>query len=150
MRAAKILATVTMILLAGQTMMAQRTNAKTWADYITYDMESNPLYFRQLRDFMRGVADGGPTPSGHRTPTVIVVLPVFVIDPTALEANAWMVQQTLAQGVHGLILPRARNPEAVKHFVRAARYPIAKQGADVLGIGTREKGRRYTKRSMPW
>src|SRR5947209_20370716 len=35
-----------------------RKNAKTWADYITYDMESNPLDFRQLRDFMRGLADG--------------------------------------------------------------------------------------------
>jgi 4-hydroxy-2-oxoheptanedioate aldolase len=117
-----------------------KKNAKTWADYITYDMESNPLDFKQLREFMKGLVDGGPTPSGHRTPAVIVVLPIFGIEETGVDANAWMVQQALAQGVHGIILPRARNPEAVKRFVRAVRYPIAKQSQDVIGYGTRGWG----------
>jgi len=117
-----------------------KKNAKTWADYITYDMESNPLDFRLLREFMKGLVDGGPTPSGHRTPTVIVVLPVFGIEEASVVANAWMVQQALAQGAHGIILPRARNPEAVKRFVRAARYPIGKQSQDVIGVGTRGWG----------
>jgi 4-hydroxy-2-oxoheptanedioate aldolase len=117
-----------------------KKNAKTWADYLTFDMESNPLDFKLLRDFMKGLVDGGPTPSGHRTPAVIVVLPIFGIEETSVDANAWMVQQALAQGVHGIILPRARNPEAVKRFVRAARYPIGKQAQDVIGYGTRGWG----------
>jgi 4-hydroxy-2-oxoheptanedioate aldolase len=117
-----------------------KKNAKTWADYLMYDNESNPLDFRQLRDFMKGLVDGGPTPSGHRTPAVIIVLPIFGIDAASVDANAWMVQQALAQGVHGIILPRARNPEAVKRFVRAVRYPIGKQAQDVIGVGTRGWG----------
>jgi 4-hydroxy-2-oxoheptanedioate aldolase len=114
--------------------------AKTWADYITYDMENNPLDFRLLHEFMRGLVDGGPTPSGHRTPAVIVVLPVYGTDAATIDANAWMVQQALLQGVHGIILPRARGPEAVKHFVRAVRYPFQKQELNVLGYGTRGWG----------
>jgi 4-hydroxy-2-oxoheptanedioate aldolase len=117
-----------------------KKNAKTWADYILYDMESNPLDFRQLRDFMRGLVDGGPTPSGHRTPAVIVVLPLFGIDAAAVEAGSWMVQQALAQGVHGLLLARARDAEAVKRFVRAVRYPFQKTALDTLGYGTRGWG----------
>ncbi len=114
--------------------------AQTWADYITYDMEHNPLDFGKLRDFMRGLVDGGPTPSGHRTPAVIVVLPVLGLDAATMEAGAWVVQQTLAQGVHGAHLARARDPEAVKRFVRAARYPFQKRGVEVLGEGTRGWG----------
>lgn len=98
--------------------------ARTWADYIVYDMEANPLDFRALHDLMRGLVEGGPTPSGHRTPAVI----------------AWMIQQALLQGVHGLLLARARHPEAVKRFVQAARYPIHKQADEVVGIGTRGWG----------
>jgi 4-hydroxy-2-oxoheptanedioate aldolase len=137
--------------------------AKTWADYITYDMESNPLDFRQLRDFMRGLADGGPTPSGHRTPAVIVVLPMFGVDVNGTEANAWMVQQALAQGVHGLLLARAREPEAVARFIRAARYPFQKSGLETIGYGTRGWGsqnfaaeiwgvdaKRYLQVADPW
>jgi len=114
--------------------------AKTWADYITFDMENNPLDFTLLHNFMRGLVDGGPTPSGHRTPAVIVVLPVYGTDAATLDANAWMVQQALLQGVHGIILARARDPEAVKHFVRAVRYPFEKKDVDVLGYGTRGWG----------
>jgi 4-hydroxy-2-oxoheptanedioate aldolase len=136
---------------------------KTWADYITYDMESNPLDFRQLRDFMRGLVDGGPTPSGHRTPAVIVVLPMFGVDVNAAEANGWMVQQALAQGVHGLLLARAREPEAVARFIRAARYPFQKSALETIGYGTRGWGsqnfaaeiwgvdaKRYLQIADPW
>ena len=140
-----------------------RKNAKTWADYLMFDMESNPLDFRLLREFMKGLVDGGPTPSGHRTPAVIVVLPVFGIEETSVDANAWMVQQALAQGVHGILLPRARNPEAVRRFVRAVRYPIGKQAQEVIGYGTRGWGsqnyaaeiwgvdsKRYLQIADPW
>lgn len=117
-----------------------RKEAKTWADYVTYNMEHNPLDFKLLRDFMRGLVDGGPTPSGHRTPTVIVVLPVLGLDVPTMQGSAWVVQQCLAQGVHGVHLARARSPEAVKKYVQAARYPFHKQGASVLGEGTRGWG----------
>ena len=51
-----------------------------------------------------------------------------------------MVQQALAQGVHGVHLARARDPEGVKRFVQAARYPIHKQATDTLGVGLRGWG----------
>ncbi len=51
-----------------------------------------------------------------------------------------MVQQALAQGVHGVHLARARDPEGVKRFVQAARYPIHKQAIDIVGEGLRGWG----------
>ena len=80
---------------------------------------------------MRGLVDGGPTRSGHRTPAVIVTLPMDGTDEHAVRANAWMIKQTLAAGVHGLLLCHAETPAAVKAFVDAARYPfhVGRQGA---------------------
>ncbi len=109
--------------------------AQTWADYINYDMEHSPYDVSELADFMQGLADGGPTKSGHRTPAVIVVLPVGGISEDAIKANYWMVKQVLATGVHGILLVHARSPEAVREFVRAARYPFHKQA---VGNGLEE------------
>ena len=114
--------------------------ADTWADYIVYNMEHQPLDFGSLREFMRGLVDAGPTPSGHRTPTVIVVLPLLGLDEETVKAGGWMVEQALAQGVHGMHLARARDPGAVKRFVQAARYPIHKQAVDTVGEGLRGWG----------
>jgi len=114
--------------------------AQTWADYIVYDMEHRPLDFSRLRDFMRGLVDGGPTPSGHRTPAVIVVLPLLGLDENSFMGGSWMVQQALLQGVHGIHLPRARDPQAVIRYVQAARYPIHKQKIDEIGEGVRGWG----------
>ncbi len=114
--------------------------AQTWADYIIYNMEHQPLDFGLLREFMQGLVEGGPTPSGHRTPTVIVSLPLLGLDEATAQAGGWMVQQALAQGIHGVHLARARDPEAVKRFVQAARYPIHKQAVDVVGEGLRGWG----------
>src|SRR5690242_15807982 len=50
--------------------------ARTWADYIMYDMEHAPFDVAALSEFMRGLSEGGPTKSGHRTPAVVVTLPV--------------------------------------------------------------------------
>jgi 4-hydroxy-2-oxoheptanedioate aldolase len=96
--------------------------ARTWADYITYEMEHGPFDVGGLRDFMRGLADGGPTASGHRTPTVIVTLPATGADLQLFRANAWMVSQVLATGVHGILLCHAESPEAVSAFVESTRY----------------------------
>lgn len=114
--------------------------AQTWADYVLYNMEHNPLDFTLLRRFMEGLVDGGPTPSGHRTPTVIVVLPLLGLDGETVKVGGWMVEQALAQGVHGIHLARARDPEAVKRFVQSARYPNHKQAIEVVGEGLRGWG----------
>ena len=60
--------------------------AATKADYITYEMEHGPLDFKELRDFMRGLVDAGPTRTGHKTPAVIVTLPISGTTD-ALRAN---------------------------------------------------------------
>ncbi len=114
--------------------------ATTWSDYIVYNMEHQPLDFGLLREFMRGLVNAGPTPSGHRTPTVIVVLPLLGLDEETVKAGGWMVEQALAQGVHGVHLARARDPAAVRRFVQAARYPVNTQAVDIVGEGLRGWG----------
>ena len=109
--------------------------AGTWADYINYEMEHGPLDFTALRQFMKGLVDGGPTKSGHRTPAVIATLPVLGIDEMHMRANFWVVQQALLCGIHGILLCHAREPEAVKWLVRASRYPHAKPEAPGVGEG---------------
>lgn len=104
-------------------------------DYLNYEMEHGALDFSALRSFMQGLVDGGPTRSGHRTPTVIATLPVLGIDELHMRANFWVVQQTLLCGVHGILLCHARDPEAVKWMVRAARYPHAQPDVPELGEG---------------
>ncbi|MBN2354620.1 hypothetical protein JXO59_00820 [candidate division KSB1 bacterium] len=117
-----------------------KKSAKTWADYIYFNMEHNPVDFGLLREFMRGLVDGGPTPSGHRTPTIIAILPVLGLDAETFKGGSWMVQQALAQGVHGLHLCRAQSPEAVRLFVQAARYPFQRIGEEELDEGVRGWG----------
>ena len=115
--------------------------AKTWADILMYDMEGEAMDFTQLRNFMQGLADGGPTRSGHRTPVVIVTLPLYGLDATTVTANHWMIQQALACGIHGLHLCHARNPKAVAAFVAASRYEIHRQsGGSGLPEGLRMFG----------
>jgi 4-hydroxy-2-oxoheptanedioate aldolase len=114
--------------------------ARTWADYIYFNMEHSPVDFGLLREFMKGLVDGGPTPSGHRTPTVIAIVPALGLDAETFKGGSWMVQQALAQGVHGVHLCRARSPEAVKLFVEAARYPFHNAGRESLDEGVRGFG----------
>ncbi len=67
-----------------------KKDAQTYADYISYDMEHAPFDVKGLAEYMRGLVAGGPTKSGHRTPAVIVNVPVNGIDEAAVRANAWM------------------------------------------------------------
>ena len=137
--------------------------AKTDYDYINYEMEHGALDFTALRGFMQGLVDGGPTVSGHRTPAVIATLPVLGISAAHMEANFWVVQQALLCGIHGILLCHAREPEAIKWLVRAARYPHAKPeapgvGEGMLGNGSQGyassiwgiSGDEYQKRADPW
>jgi len=116
-----------------------KKDAQIYADYISYDMEHAPYDIKGLADYMRGLVAGGPTKSGHRTPPVIVNVPVNGIDEAAVRANAWMFQQVLATGVHGIMLTHADSPGAVRAFVEAVRFPIHKQGVD-KGINEGRRG----------
>ena len=116
-----------------------KKDAQTYADYISYDMEHAPYDIRGLAEYMKGLVAGGPTRSGHRTPTVIVNVPVNGTDEGAVRANAWMFAQVLATGVHGILLTHADTPGAVRAFVEAVRLPIHKQGLD-HGINEGRRG----------
>jgi 4-hydroxy-2-oxoheptanedioate aldolase len=115
-----------------------KADAQTYADYISYDMEHAPFDVKGLADYMGGLVAGGPTRSGHRTPAVIVNVPVNGTDEAAVHANAWMFAQVLATGVHGVVLTHADTPGAIRAFVEAVRLPIHMQG---VGNGLNE-GRR--------
>lgn len=112
--------------------------AKTWADFITYDVEHGPYDISKLADFMRGLVAGGPTRSGHRSPAVIVTLPMNGNSEASVSANSWIIKQVLATGVHGLLLVHAESPAAVKAFVQHSRYPFNRAG---VGEGL-DEGRR--------
>ncbi len=136
---------------------AGREAARTWADYIAYEMEHGPFDISGLHEFMRGLADGGPTASGHRTPAVIPTLPVLGADEASFKAGAWMVSQALAAGVHGILLCHAESPAAVAAFVESTRYPFASPdgrrgsggqatAAAIWGVTTQE----YLAKAEPW
>ena len=135
--------------------------AGTKADYITYEMEHGPMDFKELREFMRALVEAGPTRTGHKTPAVVVTLPISGV-PDAVRANAWMIQQTLAAGVHGILLCNAESPEAARIMIESARYPFAPHVAG-LAQGTRGNGSQsyastvwglnaneYMRRADPW
>ena len=123
----------------------------TWADYLIAEFEHGSFDPAALGEFMRGLVDAGPTRSGHRTPAVICTLPTDGTDENVMRANAWMVKQVLARGVHGILLCHAESPAAVKVFVESARYPFQSIGvtdnattASASGNGetTLDQGRR--------
>ena len=125
-----------------------REDAGTWADY------------------MRGMVEGGPTRSGHRTPAIIVEAPVNGTDEANVRFNVWQFRQILGRGVHGILLCQAETAYAVRAFIEACRYPHHAAGVDpaipspvqrmrgaqrssrggdgMLGIGTRGRGSEAT------
>ncbi len=140
-------------------------DAGTWADYINVGMEHGAFDMTGLADYMRGLVDGGPTRSGHRTPAVIVEAPVNGIDEAHVRFNAWQFRQILGRGVHGILLCQAESAGAARAFVESCRYPHLLAGQDAalatpidrlrgatspapaagkLGIGTRGRGSETT------
>ncbi len=115
-------------------------DAQTYADYISYDMEHAPFDVKGLQEYMRGLVAGGPDRSGHRTPAVIVNVPVNGMDAEAVHANAWMFNQVLATGVHGVMLTHADDPGAIRAFVEAVRFPIHHEGVGVDGLPEGRRG----------
>ncbi len=120
-------------------------DARTWADYINVGMEHGSFNMPGLDEYVRGLVDGGPTRSGHRTPAVFVEAPVAGMSADMVRYNAWQFRQILGRGVHGVLLCQAETPEAVAVFVESCRYPINRIGAgDRLGVGTRGIGSEST------
>ena len=107
-----------------------KEQAKTWADFLITDFEHYPFDVLGLREFMRGLVDGGPTNSGHRTPTVISSLPSNARTVDEVRTNAWQVRQVLSTGVHGILHTHARQADAVKAFIEECRYPFQTAGLD--------------------
>jgi 4-hydroxy-2-oxoheptanedioate aldolase len=115
--------------------------AKTWADMIVYEMEHGVFDLEALRQFMKGLVDGGPTKSGHRIPYVTATLPVVGLDEAYMRANTWVIDQVLATGVMGIDLCHARDPKAIEVLVQASRYPFERPGIKQLPLeGLRGSG----------
>src|SRR5207244_2235871 len=115
-------------------------------------------------EYMMGLVEGGPTPSGHPTPPIIVEAPVNGTDEANVRHNAWQFRQILGRGVHGVLLCQAESAAAVRAFVESCRYPHHPEGVDpelpsplarlagetgvarppLLGTGTRGRGSEAT------
>ena len=104
--------------------------SQTWADMIQYDFEHSPFDTVGLSQFMQGLHDGGPTPSGHPTPTVITTVPSNCMTPEEVLYNAWQIRHVLSTGAHGILHTHARRADAVATFVAASRYVFQKIGRD--------------------
>ena len=78
--------------------------SQTYCDAINYEMENDSFSIDGLRNFMQGLVDGGPTPSGHRTPMVFATIPAWGFDGPSMRANVWQIAQCLAAGVHGVLI----------------------------------------------
>ena len=121
-----------------------KKDASIWADYINIGMEHGAFDMGGLEAYMDGLVDGGPTPSGHVTPTVIVELPVQGESADIIRYNAWQIRQILARGVHGILLCEATTPDAVAAFVESCRYKINEIGVGFgLKDGTRGVGSEF-------
>lgn len=139
-----------------------RQMAGTLADYINVSMEHGAFDMPGLAAFMRGLVDGGPTASGHRTPAVIVDLPPEGTSAADIRANAWVFKQALARGVHGILLCHAEDPEAVRTLVQVCRYafrgatggaPEGRRGAGGQGMAAHAWGvdvDEYARLADPW
>lgn len=115
-------------------------DSQTWADMLLVDFEHHPFDTVGLTQFMRGLKDGGPTPSGHLTPTVVCTLPSNAISPEEVRYNAWQARHVLAAGLHGILHTHTRTAESVKAFVQITRYPFQSLKRDVIGEGLRGAG----------
>jgi 4-hydroxy-2-oxoheptanedioate aldolase len=141
-----------------------REDAVTWADYINVGMEHGAFDMAGLAEYLAGLVEGGPTRSGHRTPTIIVEAPVNGTDEANVRYNAWQFRQILGRGAHGVLLCQAETAGAARAFVESCRYPHHPEGVDpslptplarmngaagaprlpALGTGTRGRGSEAT------
>ena len=127
-----------------------REDAGTWADYMNVGMEHGAFDMTGLAEYMRGLVDGGPTRSGHRTPAIIVEAPVNGTDEANVRFNAWQFRQILGRGVHGILLCQAETADAVRAFIESCRYPHHPAGVDACDpVAGGAHARRARVRHMP-
>lgn len=108
---------------------------KTYADAINIEFEHGLYDLKDLREFMRGLKDGGGTRSGHRFPATFVTPPVLGLNENYMMANSWVLGQIWDAGVTGIHICHARDPKAIEvgaHF--ASRYPFATPKLKTEGI----------------
>jgi 4-hydroxy-2-oxoheptanedioate aldolase len=100
-----------------------KADAQTFADYLSYDMEHAPFDVKGLAEYMKGLAAAGPGEEHHRTPAVIVNVPVNGTDEATVRANAWMFHRCWPPACTAscCAMPIRRAPFA---FVEAVRLPI--------------------------
>jgi 4-hydroxy-2-oxoheptanedioate aldolase len=99
--------------------------ARTYMDAINVEMEHGVVDILMLREFMRGLVDGGPTRSGHRTPAVFVETGIIGLDEAYARANTWLIEQYLDAGVHGIHVCHARDAKAIQVISQMGmRYPF--------------------------
>ena len=108
--------------------------SQTYCDAINYEMENDSFSIDGLRNFMQGLVDGGPTPSGHRTPMVFATIPAWGFDGPSMRANVWQIAQCLAAGVHGVLICEMESPEAAQIAIAGARYKWTWPGVEQLPI----------------
>lgn len=138
-------------------------DAGTWADFLLIDYEHRPFDMTALRRFMRGLIDAGPTRSGHRMPGIFCTLPASGKSASEVLDNQWQITHLLNAGVHGLVLCRARDPEAVRAFVDCSRFVFRRDADGGPGSGLRGNGgqqhpaeiwglspEEYLQRADPW
>ncbi|HEY2859989.1 MAG TPA: hypothetical protein VGJ21_16325, partial [Terracidiphilus sp.] len=98
---------------------------KTWADAISIEMEHGLFDLKDLREFMRGLKDGGGTRSGHKFPGTFVTPPVIGLDENYARANTWVLEQVLCTGVTGIHICHARDTKAIETYaLMGCRYPF--------------------------
>jgi 4-hydroxy-2-oxoheptanedioate aldolase len=118
--------------------------ARTWYDAINVEMEHGALDFSALREFMRGLVDGGPTRSGHRTPAVFVETGIIGLDEPYARANTWVIEQLLDCGIHGIHQCHARDTKAVQTTMQmGCRYPFPRPGIKLPMRGLRGSSASY-------
>lgn len=136
-----------------------RADAGTWADYVNVGFEHGAFDLAGLDAYMAGLVEGGPTRSGHRTPTVIVEAPVNGTDEANVRHNAWQFRQMLGRGVHGVLLCQVETPGAARAFVESCRFPHHLTGLDparsspvdrMRGVGGRAAGDGVGPDGRPW
>ena len=92
--------------------------SQTWADLLLVEFEHFAFDIKGLTDFMRGLKDGGPTPSGHATPTVVASLPSNCRTRDEVIYNAWQTRHVLSPARTGSTTPTPATRRRSRHTWR--------------------------------
>ena len=108
--------------------------SQTYYDAINYEMENDSFSIDGLRNFMQGLVDGGPTPSGHRTPMVFVPFRPGALTVPRCAPICGRSPSALAAGAHGVLICEMELPEAAQVAIAGARYKWTWPGVEQLPL----------------